>query len=190
MSDGDTPRAEGYVRHRKIRGTHRMYCPVRERKVVLGKGREDGNVAYLAPAGMPAASNESWERIDHDNYVAEAAEQEMTEKAGEPEGTLKIEEVGEEAYNVVNTVTGEPMNTSPVSREEAEALISGSPEEKKGLLARPKDKVTDADKDDSGDKEDSSSEECPVGHRFGKDHDEHEECDECPLAESCQEAKG
>jgi hypothetical protein len=189
MSDSITPAVEGFVRFKKVAGKHHMYCPVRDRKVVLGPNQADGDIAYLTPAGSPAGSNESWVCLDEEGHVAEATEQEMQETAGEPEGTLEIKEVGEEAYDVVNTETGKPLNTSALSKEEAEALVAGSPEEKKGLLARLKDKVTGGDKNESGSTEEGDGIGCPYGHEFGKDHDDHDECDECEHAPNCEGVK-
>ena len=185
MSDSTTPKVDGYVRHRKVSGKHHMYCPVRERKVLLGSKQEDGDIAYLTPAGSPVGSNESWKCLDEDMHVAEATEQKIQEVAGKPEGTLEIVEVGEEAYDVVNTATEKAINTSPLTREQAEALTSGSPEEAKSFLASLKDKVLGKEPHDDVPEMDA----CPNDHEFGKDHDEHEDCDECPLAESCQSTK-
>lgn len=179
-----TVAVEGYVRYRKVRSTHRMYCPVRERKVVLGPTGEDGDIAYLTPAGTPPGNNESWERIDGEQHEAEAVEQELTEKAGDPEGTLVIQEVTDGGYDVINTATKESVNTEPLTKEQAEAIVSGSPEEKKGILASIKEKF-------AGKKDDAPplAGTCPSTHKFGKDHDEHDECDDCPLAVSCGDAK-
>lgn len=189
MSEGAnaTPQVEGFIRYKKVKGTHRMLCPIRKKQVVLGVNREDGNVAYLTPAGIPPGSNESWERIDSNEYVAEAAEQEMQEKAGKPEGTLEVVELAtlEGFYNVINTATDKPINTEPLTKEEAEIMVSGSPKEKKGLLARLKDKMLGKDKEqvDSGNLD---KDVCPNGHNFGKDYDEHEDCDNCDASEYCQ----
>lgn len=197
MSDSMTPKAEGFVRFRKVSGKHHMYCPVRERKVLLGPGQVDGDIAYLTPAGSPAGSNESWKCLDEEGHVAEVTEGKMQEVAGKPEGTLYAVHVTEGVdipyWNVINTATDKLVNTAPLTKEQAEAIVAGSPveqavydnppkdetpEEKKGLLATIKDKVL-------GDKE----VECPGGHKFGEDHDEHEDCDDCGMAVNCETAK-
>lgn len=195
MSDGKAVAVEGYVRFKKVRGKHRMFCDVRNRKVVLGKGCDDGDVAYLPPGGLPKESNESWERMDDLAHVTEATEQQVQEAAGDPEGTLAIVEAGEGAYNVVNTATGEAINTTPLTREQAEAMAAGSPvheveekpEEKKGLLAKAKDTIKDAlTPSENGE---GGGIGCPHGFVFSQDHDEHEECDECSIADACQAKK-
>jgi hypothetical protein len=182
MSDGITPAVKGFIRYRKIRGKHRMYCSVREKKVLLGKGQEDGDVAYLEPGGQPKESNESWERIDNDVVVAEATEQQLQEAAGEPEGTLEILEVGEEAYNVVNTATGKALNTAPLTRQQAEDIAAGSPVAEVEAQGS-KEVYEDAPTGDE-------INVCPLEDvEFGVGHDDYEHCDNCELAEACKKAK-
>jgi hypothetical protein len=183
MSDEKTPAVEGFIRYRKVSGKHRMYCPVREKKVLLGPNQKDadGDVAYLKPGGTPKESNESWERIDDDVAVAGATEQQLQEAAGEPEGTLEIVEVGEEAYDVVNTATGKALNTAPLTRKQAEDIAAGSPVAEVEVQSgkEPYEGAPIGDEVNV----------CPLeGVKFGVDHDEYEECDDCKYAEACQEA--
>jgi hypothetical protein len=175
---------EGWVRYAKISGKHRMFCHVRDRKVVLGKGQADGQIAYFKPGATPPGSDASWKCIDPDVAVNEATELEMLEKAGMPAGTLRKEPDGE-GFNVINTQTGEPINSFTLTEAEADAIVEGSPLEER--TEPSKDAEVEAEEVVKNDGAEIPV--CPSGHIFGsEDHDNHEECDECPEATACKEA--
>jgi len=72
---------------------------------------------------------------------------------------------------------------------------------KKPILPKSKKKVVDEDEDDDEDEEENSAKKsskteksngkanCPHGHTFGKDADEHEECEDCDKWSKCIGAK-
>lgn len=166
---------KGFVRFRKVSGKHHMFCYVREQKVVLGKGCEDGDVAYFYPNYTPPGSNESWKRIDAEPVTTE---EQVYEDAGKPEGTLEVRERSPGWYDVVNTATGNPVNTSAMRKDDAEAMAAGSVQEGQGTI-EVKEKL-DAPE---------VVVECPSGYTFGQDHDDNDSCDDCGQAADCQAVK-
>lgn len=199
-----SPKVKGFVRYAKVSGKHRMYCYVRERKVVLGKGCKDGQVAYFHPNATPPGNDSAWKCLDANDVATEATELELYEKAGKPQGTLEIVPDGS-GFNVVNTATGKRINTYTLTKDEAEEIVKGSPEVeekvevekepvkevqeplKKKKKKKKKDKGENEEKKEDKDDADETV-ECPMGHKFGEDHDNHDECDECSLAEDCKAA--
>ena len=109
-----------YIKCRKIQGKHHMYCPVNKTAVVLGKGCDDGDVAYLTPAQAKSiADNPTWKVLDG---VDE--EELLNEEVGEPDGLLVLVSKGGGWYDVKNTATGEVINTTSLRLEDAESIIS------------------------------------------------------------------
>jgi len=154
---------EGYLRYKKISGKHHMYCPVREKKVILGKGCDDGDIAYFLPHQAPPEGAPSWERMGRKDGVT--AEQEFIDaEVGEPDGVLKLVEKNGGWYDIENTATGEIINTTSLRKEEAEEIIKGyKPEEPE------------------------APQQCPVEDgTFGEDFEEYGDCAECPVAADCE----
>ena len=150
----------GFIRWKKATGKHHMYCSIRKKRVILGKGRPDGDIAYFPPHHVPTHS--SWERLDQVDVAAELAE-----KVGDAEGTLEVVERSPGWYDVVNTATKKPINTSGLRKAAAEELAAGSP---------PPSTTEE-------------SPECPQGFKFGEDNEKEEVCDDCDLYTECAEKK-
>lgn len=101
-----------------------MYCAVRKKKVIIGAGAPDGDFAYFTKAQAPPDTDKMWEQLDG----GPADDAKVMDEVTSPDGTLKIEGSGG-WYNVINTATGQPVNTSKLRKAEAEAMVAGSPPE-------------------------------------------------------------
>ena len=117
--------AKDYQRWRRLGGRHHMYCAVRDKKVIIGEGAPDGDFAYFTKAQAPPDTDPMWEKLDG----GPATDAKAMETVTSPDGTLKVEEVSKGWYNVINTATGQPVNTSKLRKAEAEAMVAGSPPE-------------------------------------------------------------
>ena len=113
-----------FVKCRKVSGKHHMFCPVKRRKVVLGKGQPDGDVAFLSPTQAAAVMTEkSWEVLEG----GAAPEAVMMDNVEEPKGAFVLKERSPGWWDVINTGTGEPVNTTALRKVDAEAMLAEQP---------------------------------------------------------------
>ncbi len=131
----------GKLQFRKVQGKHRMFNPELKRKVVLGPGQPDGDIVEFYPGSEPSKHDQSWERIGKVEDVAKAEIEEATSP-----GSLEIVDEGHGWYSVLNTATGENINTNKLRKEEVEALVTSY-------------QLDDDDNDDDNDDDDDSSDD-------------------------------
>ena len=166
MAKKDEVKEEHFIRYRKVSGRHHYYCPFRKRKAILGpKGCPDGNIGYFRHNEVPDNANHSWERMDsvEPNKVLE-------EEVGEPDGVLKMVKNGKR-YDIINTATGDAINTAPLTKKEAEEMVAGY--------------VEPSEEEEEEDEEVVAEFACPEEYDIYKDYDEREECDDCKVHEEC-----
>jgi len=98
----------------------------------------------------------------------------------------KIEAMEENAEDLDIDISGKLLRKAKKGDEDAleeiEDLIADAEK------AAKKDKKKE-DKKDKGKKDSDDDGECPEGHTYGIDNDNHDDCDNCKVFEECEEAK-
>lgn len=83
-----------------------------------------GQVFVASPEEIPKAFLDLVECLDRENVpTAQIVKEAKMQEVSKPENIYEIVPIeGEETFNVVNTVSGKPINEEPLTSEEAEEL--------------------------------------------------------------------